>query len=67
MYAQIAQSINQLVSEENANKKKTLVEWTVECQQAFKKLKQLCNETSILAYATIGSLSNYIQMLVRMD
>ena len=30
-YAQIAQPINQLVSGENANKKKTLVEWNDEC------------------------------------
>ena len=35
---------------ENANKKKTLVEWTVECQQAFEHLKQLCSQTPVLAY-----------------
>ena len=35
---------------ENANKKKTLVEWTTECQQAFEQLKQLCSQTPILAY-----------------
>ena len=39
------------MSGENANKKKALVEWTVECQQAFKQLKQLCSQTPILAYA----------------
>ena len=50
-YAQIAQTINQLVSRENANKKKTLVEWNEECQQPFEKLKQLCSQTPILAYA----------------
>ena len=50
-YAQITQPINQLVSRENANKKKTLVEWNEECQEAFKKLKQLCSQTPILAYA----------------
>ena len=50
-YAHIAQPINQLVSGENANKKKTLVEWTAECQQAFEQLKQLCSQTPILAYA----------------
>ena len=32
-------------------RKKALVEWTVECQQAFEQLKQLCSQTSILAYA----------------
>ena len=36
---------------ENANKKKTLVEWNDEYQEAFKKLKQFCSQTPILAYA----------------
>ena len=40
-----------MVSGENPNKKKTLVEWTAECQQAFEQLKQLCSQTPILAYA----------------
>ena len=31
--------------------KKTLVEWTAECQQAFEQLKQLCSQTPILTYA----------------
>ena len=35
-YAHVAKPINQLVSGENANKKRSLVEWTAECQQAFK-------------------------------
>ena len=39
------------MSGENANKKKTLVEWTAECQQAFEQLKQLCSQIPILAYA----------------
>ena len=39
------------MSGENANKKKALVEWTAECQQAFEQLKQLCSQTPILAYA----------------
>ena len=50
-YAQIARPINQLVSGENANKKKTPVEWTEECQTAFEHLKHLCSQTPILAYA----------------
>ena len=50
-YAHIAQPINQLVSGENANKKKTSVEWIAKCQQAFEQLKQLCSQTPILAYA----------------
>ena len=50
-YAQVARLINQLVSGENANKKKALVNWTNECQVAFEHLKHLCSQTPILAYA----------------
>ena len=39
------------MSGENAYKKKTLVEWTSVCQQAFEQLKQLCSQTPMLAYA----------------
>ena len=31
--------------------RKTLVEWTAACQQAFEQWKQLCSQTPILAYA----------------
>ena len=37
--------------ERNVNKKKALLEWNDECQEAFNKLKQLCSQTPILAYA----------------
>ena len=40
-----------MVSGENANEKKALVEWNEECQEAFNKLKQLCSQTLISAYA----------------
>ena len=40
-----------MVSGENANKKRALIEWNDECQEAFNKLKQLCSQTPILAYA----------------
>ena len=50
-YVQIARPITQLVSGENAHKKKTLVDWTKECQIAFEHLKHLCSQTPILAYA----------------
>ena len=50
-YGHIAKPINQLVSGENASKKRSLVEWTAECQQAFEWLKQLRSQTSILASA----------------
>ena len=49
--AHIARPINQLVSKENASKKRSLIEWTAECQQTFKWWKQLCSQTPILAYA----------------
>ena len=39
------------MSGENANKKKSHVEWLEECQQAFEQLKQLCSQTPILTYA----------------
>ena len=42
--------MNQLVSRENASKKKALVDWTNECQVAFEHLKCLCSQTPILAY-----------------
>ena len=50
-YSHIAKPVNQLVSRENASKKRKLVDWTAECQQAFEQLKQLCSQTPILAYA----------------
>ena len=37
------------MSGEKANKKKSLVEWTAACQQAFEHLKQLCSQTPTLA------------------
>ena len=46
----MARPINQLVSGEKANKEKTLVNWTHECQVAFEHLKHLCSQTHILAY-----------------
>ena len=44
------------MSGENASKKKTLVEWTAECQQAFKQSKPLFSQTPILAYANYRKL-----------
>ena len=50
-YAHIAAPLNILTSGENAEKKKSLVQWTPECEDAFQKLKSLCSQTPILAYA----------------
>ena len=40
-----------MVSGENASRKKALVEWGEECQEAFDKLKQIGSQTPVLAYA----------------
>ena len=50
-YAKVARSLNSLVSGDNANRKKALVDWTEECNIAFKKLKDLCTKTPLLACA----------------
>ena len=56
-YAQVARPINQLVSGDNANKKKTLVDWTSECQVAFEHLKHLCSQTPILLLQITRTIS----------
>ena len=48
-YAKVAKPLNTLVSGDNANRKKALVEWTEECQIAFKKLKEICTSATIPA------------------
>ena len=50
-YARVAQPLNVLISGDNANCKKALVQWDLECQLAFDKLKDLCTKTRSLAYA----------------
>ena len=50
-YTKVAKPFNSLVSGDNANRKKALVDWSDECQIAFEKLKDLCTSTPILAYA----------------
>ena len=50
-YAQVANPLNKLISGDNAKKKNKKVEWTVECGEAFEKLKEICTHTPVLAYA----------------
>ena len=50
-YSQIAKPLNGPISGENAKKKKALVNWQDCHQEAFDKLKRLCSEAPILAYA----------------
>ena len=50
-YAKVPKPLNSLISGDNANRKKALVNWTDECQVASEKLKDLCTSTPILAYA----------------
>ena len=50
-YAVVANPLNKLISGENAKKKNKNVEWSPECEESFLKLKEICTETSVLAYA----------------
>ena len=47
----MAKPLYQLLTGENAKKKTNEVEWTEQCEQAFNKLKDICSDTPILAYA----------------
>ena len=49
-YAQIAKPLYLLITGKNAKKKTNEVEWTNKCEEAFCKLKEICNDTPILAY-----------------
>ena len=55
-YSQIAKPLNGLISGENAKKKKAPVDWQSCHQEAFDKLKGLCSEAPILAYADYKKL-----------
>ena len=50
-YAQIAKPLYLLIIGENAKKKTNEVEWTNKCEGAFCKLKEICSNTPVLAYA----------------
>ena len=50
-YAQIAKPLYQLIAGDNAKRKASEIEWTDHCEEAFLKLKKMCSDTPILAYA----------------
>ena len=41
----------QLITGENAKKKTNEIEWTEKCEETFCKLKEICSDTPVLAYA----------------
>ena len=49
-YSKITRPLTDLISKENADKKKAPVVWTSVCQEAFDQLKKLCTEAPVLAY-----------------
>ena len=49
-YAKVARPLHDLVSGKNAKKKRSVVEWTEDCERSFNQLKQLCSNTPVLAY-----------------
>ena len=50
-YAQIAKPLYKLISGKNSKLKKKTVDWRLDCDLAFKELKDLCSNTPVLAYA----------------
>ena len=48
-YAKVARPLNSLISVENASKKKSLIKWSDDCQEAFDELKKLCTSAPVLA------------------
>ena len=53
-YAQVVKPLYKLISGENTARKQSSIKWDLECQEAFDKLKELCTNTPILAYAKFG-------------
>ena len=48
--AKIAKPLHLLTSGDNANKKRSKIVWTEDCESAFTLLKGLCSNTPVLAY-----------------
>ena len=54
MYAQITPPLYCLISNKNASKENKAIVWDGECEEAFRKLKEICTSTPILAYANFS-------------
>ena len=48
---QVAKPLYQLLTGDNSKKKTNGIEWTAQCELTFHKLKEICSDTPILAYA----------------
>ena len=55
-YAQVAKPLYKLISGENKARKQNSIKWDQKCQESFDKLKELCTNTPILAYADFRKL-----------
>ena len=47
-----------MISGENASKRNKVIEWSDECEEAFRKLKEICTTTPILDYADFSGPFN---------
>ena len=66
-YAQIAQPLNKLISDDNATKKNKKVEWDERCEEAFLKLKELFLIHQFWHMQIMQNLSSCILMPVGWD
>ena len=54
MYAQVIQPLYGIISGQNASMKNKTIVWDGECDEAFRKLKEICTSIPILAYANFS-------------
>ena len=55
-YAQVARPLYKLILGENTSRKNKATVWDDECEEAFRKLKEICTITPILAYTDFSKL-----------
>ena len=48
--AQVIQTLDCLILEENTSKKKKVIVWDGDCKDTFRKLKEICTSNPIIAY-----------------